>query len=94
MVIALTLWAEPSSGFPDDGLQCGGHLVQLGERLRTVLMECGQPTSSTHRFFKSRRGQGDVDVLTYTRDGSFPRVLNFDRGVLVGITTVSRFFRE
>jgi hypothetical protein len=66
-------------------------LVRVGETLRAVLLECGKPSSSTHRFVKSRRGQGDVDVWTYEREGSFPRVLSFDRGALVDITTPSRF---
>ncbi len=90
-VVALCVWATPSSASPDDSLQCGDHLVRVGETLGAVLLECGQPTAATHRFVKSRRGRGSVDVLTYERDGSFPRVLSFDCGALTDITILSRF---
>jgi hypothetical protein len=79
--LAYLSWLGTSSAVSYDGLHCPGHLASLGETPRDVLSECGAPSASTHRSYKSRQ----LDVWTFERGGSFPRVLRFENGRLVSI---------
>ena len=56
-----------------------GHLAVTGQRIYEVLMNCGTPS------WWSRYGRGSEEWVYDMGDGSFPRLLRFQAGVLVGI---------
>jgi hypothetical protein len=89
--LVLVFRTETSRADWDDTLECRGHLVNVGETLRGVLLECGSPTLSKHHVNKSPRAHGRVDEWTYERYGSFPRVLIFQNELLTSITAISGF---
>lgn len=88
---ALALLAAPSRADSYDGMECGGHLVSLGETPQMVWQECGRPSYQAHHHYYYRGRHGDQDVWTYQRFGSFARVLQFNNGVLVSLAAVSQF---
>jgi len=68
----------------DSGLCREGHMVETGARMYEVLVNCGAPSWS-------RRFNRGTEEWVYDFDeGSFPRLLRFQGGVLVQIVVLSR----
>jgi Protein of unknown function (DUF2845) len=80
----------------DDGLRCGMRLVTLGDRTLEVVEKCGQPKSRSSRYEEHPRSDGGRDFVyveewLYRLDeGSFPRLLTFENGMLTSIRALSR----
>lgn len=86
LVLAFTLCGS-SSRASSDGLECKGHLVELGESQAQVLAECGPP----QHILKAKRRVRIVDTWSYERPGSLPRLLQFRFGRLESIAAGSLF---
>jgi len=73
----------------NDGLSCAGTLIQLGDTPDRVARLCGAPLKATHWVNRWHGKIGVLDMWSYERNGSFPRMLRFEDGVLVSIAAIS-----
>jgi hypothetical protein len=94
VVLALIMTAPSRVGWgrrppPDDGLTCGGTLIQIGDPLGRVRDACGPPSQALDRC--DAEGRHCSGTWVYRRDGSFPRSVDFSDDVVQSIRATSRF---
>ena len=81
-----------------DSMRCGSRVVVDGDEMAHVLLVCGKPVDvqKSQRFVQRelKPGSGDSKVVqeinterwTYTfKDGSLPKILTFENGILIRI---------
>ena len=80
MILALILWAPgPVLAGEVDVIQCGTHLIHVGDQEYDVLRECGEPT---HR---------EGDRWIYDKGPTeFPRVIQMDGGEVTYMEVLDR----
>ncbi len=88
--------AYPTRGAPgrNDGLNCNGNLVLLGDSKLTVLGKCGQPQNAERGCISGSRIRvvWCWDRWTYRPDPSyFPRMVGFENNCVTSIIAESRF---
>jgi hypothetical protein len=89
-LVAGQLGAPAAPHRADDGLQCGSHLITVGDLKSQVFLACGAPLLHEQRTEERPQGSTTVsvtiDVWTYDRGPySFLRTLTFENGRLVEI---------
>jgi hypothetical protein len=88
---ALAFLASASTARAESTICREGALVETGQHEPEVLAHCGNPSWSQSYVVQLRLGSFVVDEWLYPVGyGYFPRLLRFERGVLVRITTLSR----
>ena len=74
-------------------LRCGNDLVGRGDFKAEVLLKCGEPFLKD-RYYQSHSGSSECEVVdqwTYeSGPGSFFKIVEFERGVVVRILTGGR----
>jgi hypothetical protein len=89
-----TATAYPAYGATDshDSLSCNGGLVVLGDSKSAVYEKCASPQHVDKGCVRGRRQLLCWDIWTYRLNASyFPRYVSFEKDIVVGIQSESRF---
>ena len=77
---------------PDDGLECGGNLVLLGDTIDRVFEKCGPPLAASQQC--DAWGHHCSGTWIYRLgEGNFPRYVGFVNDTVRSIRAGSRFAR-
>jgi hypothetical protein len=86
LVVAAALAAAPARAGGEGGMCAPGRLVSTGDTIDYVYVHCGPPARASTRYAHWRNTTTRVDEWVYDLgDGSFPRLLYFQNGVLTSV---------